>query len=105
MTIYTITSTVRGGGTGARAWVAKITGADEKFGFQREFVKKDRALSRSGKSGAVHFHINEPGIYEYRGVQLPRGEARIGALSAGFLRVTSDGVEEITKSDAEAATV
>lgn len=101
--IETITSHVRGGGCGAAAWVARITGPDPKFGLAREFIQKDSHLSRSGKSGYIDFHITEPGIYEMRGVQPQAGDASIGSTLCGFIRVTEDGVETITKSEARAA--
>lgn len=97
--LHTITSHVRGGGSGGSAWVAKITGLHPDYVFEREFVRSEDALSRSGRSGQIHFPIAEPGVYEYRGVQYEAGEATIGELDRGFLRVTRDGVEEIRKDE------
>jgi hypothetical protein len=58
---------VRGGGLGSDAWVARITGPHEKFGFEREFVEADRDLSHSGKSGMITWDLdNREGVYEYR---------------------------------------
>lgn len=100
MTITTITSTVRGGGSGRNAWVARITGTSDKYGFDREFVAKDGNLSGSAKSGYIDFNIDEPGIYEVRGVQLPKGEASIGDLWNGFISVAENGdVAKIDKSE------
>jgi hypothetical protein len=96
--LHIITSTVRGGGVGGRAWVAKLTGHDEKWGFVREFVRKQSHTSKSGRSGSIDFPITEPGIYEFRDVQPARGDATIGDLASGFLRVEADGtIAEIDK--------
>lgn len=95
--IAEITSTVRGGGSGARAWVAKIVGPHPKFGFERAFIQADKQVSRSGKSGYIDFPITEPGFYEVRGVQLDKGDATIGQLWDGFIRVTEAGeIENIS---------
>ena len=37
---------VRGGGYGSRAWIARITGTDPKFGLRREFCeRKNRTIA------------------------------------------------------------
>lgn len=98
--LHTIVSTIRGGGSGANAWVAQITGPDPKYGLARAFVKKQSDTSRSGRSGSLHFEITDPGVYEYRNVQLPAAEKSIGNLVSGFVRVdASGGVEELSKQD------
>jgi hypothetical protein len=108
--LHTITSHVRGGGAvGSAAWVAKITGRDEKFGLARKFVRKQDNRSGSGRSGCLHFVIEEPGFYEYRGVGTDESSiasqrrTRAGG-SEGFIRVTETGeVEEVTKDAVIAA--
>jgi len=95
---YTITSNIRGGGTGSAAWVAKITGPHPKFKLDRAFVKGERDTSRSGRSGTVSWHLTEPGIYEYRGVQPAAGEGSIGQLKSGFVEIDADGkAVEVTR--------
>jgi hypothetical protein len=60
---------VRGGGLGANAWVARITGPHTQFGVQREFIDADRDLSSSGRSGTITWCLdNLDGVYEYRSV-------------------------------------
>lgn len=83
-----LTSHVRGGGCGTSAWVARITGTDERFGLAREFVRKQKDLSRSGRSGSIHFEL-EAGVYEYRNVQHASEHASIGKLDRGFVVVTA----------------
>jgi hypothetical protein len=100
MTLTTIRSTIRGGGSGGGAWVAKITGTDPKFGYAREFIRKNPQLSGSGRSGYIDFPIVDPGVYEIRNVQLEKGEASIGNLWSAFIQVTPDGsYEEVNKSN------
>lgn len=58
---------VRGGGIGSSGWLARVTGPNEKYGVEREFVNADkRGLSGSGASGTVTWDIDGDGIYEYR---------------------------------------
>jgi len=61
-----ITMRVRGGGLGANAWVARITGPNDRYGVEREFVDANRDLSQSGKSGNITWEIDQDGVYEYR---------------------------------------
>lgn len=100
----TITSHVRGGGVGGSAWVAKIVGPNDKYGFERQFVRKTKNLSGSGRSGTIQFELAEPGIYEYRDVQHPAGVASIGSLDSGFIELLSDGTtRELSRDEAKAA--
>lgn len=96
--LHTFRSDVRGGGiVGARAWVARITGPDPKYGFQRVFVHKEPRLSGSGRSGHIEFEIYEPGLYEFRGIGSSAAsiasQSHTGGLS-GFIIVHADGVVE-----------
>jgi hypothetical protein len=51
-----------------KPWVAQITGADEKFGLARAFVRADeRDMSRSGRAGDISWSLNEPGLYQIGG--------------------------------------
>lgn len=60
---------VRGGGVGSGAWLARLTGSNAEYGFERTFIERDtRGLSGSGASGTVHWHeLSGDGIYEFRG--------------------------------------
>lgn len=93
---------VRGGGLGARAWVAKLTGTDRRYGFAREFVKKDTSdLSGSGKSGVIRFDVTEPGVYEFRDFCLSTGK---NWSWSGFFRINEDGtVEQLDAAGAKRA--
>lgn len=96
--ILVITNVIRGGGFGRGAWIARILGPDPKFGLKREFLKSNSNLSGSGKSGTIDFPIYEPGFYEVRGVQRPKGEASIGDLWNAFIEVDKSGkFREVTK--------
>jgi hypothetical protein len=51
--------------SGGKTWVAKITGRDPKFTFERQFLPiVDRDISSSGKTGLVSFEITEGNYYE-----------------------------------------
>lgn len=57
---------VRGGGLGSGAWIARITGTDPKYGLAREFVDKDESgLSRSRQSGSVGWKLPGDGVYSF----------------------------------------
>ena len=50
-------------------YIAKLNGLDEKYGFNREFIKNvEKKTSRSGKHGDVWYDISilKDGIYEIR---------------------------------------
>lgn len=96
-----IASNIRGGGTGNYgAWVAKITGTGGQYGLEREFVKKDTSgVSGSGRSGYIGFHVDEPGVYEYR--KLGSDQVNSKTEVSGFLHVQPDGhIHDISKDEA-----
>lgn len=99
--LHKMRSEIRGGGCGRRAWVAKILGPDDTYGLERVFIEREANVSRSGKSGSLHWELTEPGLYEYRDHQLGKGEAPIGELRSGFLLVTADGVEDLSEERAK----
>jgi len=93
-----IRSHVRGGGYGRSAWVAKINGLCEQWGFEREFLDYEDGTSGSGKSGVLIWEITEPGIYQIAKLQKPKGEAAIGRLYDAFVLINEDGeMRELTK--------
>ena len=95
---------VRGGGCGARAWIARITGLHPKFVFERDFVERHDNLSNSGRSGTMWWRLPEPGYYEYRGLQYDADAARIGQLDNCYVEVGEDGVVYVaTKAEILAA--
>lgn len=59
---------VRGGGIGSDAWLARITGPNEQYGIEREFVDRNtNGLSGTGGSGTIRWdELPGDGIYEYR---------------------------------------
>lgn len=89
---------IRGGGIGARAYVAKLSApsADSRYEFEREFMDADRSdVSRSGRSGGITWELDGEGIYEF---------ARFAASSrypvSGYVRVLPGGlVEKIGKRE------
>lgn len=95
-------SNIRSGGHGNYgAWIARITGVGGEFGFDREFVVKEKdSISGSGKSGHIGFVIDEAGVYEYRncGTSKRNGRAEV----SGFIMVGFGGTaKEITKDRVE----
>jgi len=83
-------TTVRGGGNGNSAWVAKIVGLDPKWGLAREFCERHEYLSGSRASGSISFDVDEPGIYEFRGFCVM--STRNWEWS-GFIELLADGSE------------
>lgn len=55
-----ISSQVRGGGIGRRAYAAIITGPHPKFHLDREFLDADRQLSGSGRSSVITWETDAP---------------------------------------------
>src|SRR5690606_23506472 len=92
---------VRGGGFGRTAWIARITGRNPQYGFQREFCRKDTSgLSRSGRSGTIKFHVTTPGIYEFRDFCV--GSTLRNWNWSGFILLREDGTsEELTREQVE----
>lgn len=89
---------VRGGGFGAGAWLAQIIATDPKFGFAREFIRKNTSdLSGSGKSGTISWEIENSGIYEWRGFCV--GSTPRNWESSGFCKITDEGIEELSKKE------
>jgi len=92
---------IRGGGYGANAWIAKITSTDPKFGFKREFCRKNKSgMSGSGRSGIISFEMQGAGIYEFRNFCV--GSTARNHEWSGFVLINDDGtVHEISKSRAQ----
>lgn len=65
------------------AWVAYLDGEHEKFGVGRLFLPR-KPVDRPGHTC---FHLNRPGVYEYRNFRAKKGNP----MSHGFLRVAEDG--------------
>lgn len=86
-----IAGCIRGGSSGSHAWVARITGRDNRYGLARAFIRADGHISRSGRSGSFAWTLPAPGFYEIRDVQHDAGSASIGRLDSGFIRVAADG--------------
>ncbi|HUX17115.1 MAG TPA: hypothetical protein VMW52_11630 [Phycisphaerae bacterium] len=88
--LATITCTVRGGGLGAGAWVALISGTDPTYHLARRFVRGEDHRSRSHRSGQIHFHLQEPGIYEVRRM-MDHSRSIAQGEWGGFFRLEADG--------------
>lgn len=90
---------VRSGGAGYGAWIARLTGLDEVYGFERKFCRRDESgLSNSGNSGMVQFQVNEPGIYEFRDFCI--GTSPRTGLWSGFVQIFPEGeLIELTKKE------
>lgn len=101
MTTITLGKTytdVRGGGYGASAWIAQITGTDPKFGLKREFCQKSKNLSGSGRSGTISFDVTKPGVYEFRGFCV--GSTARNWEWSGYIELRADAEpRELSKSD------
>ena len=71
-----------------RQWVARITGLDDKYKFNREFIQPQRDYSRAnsaGSRGIYEYFFLSPGVYE---VSEPLSWKRTDRY---FVRATSDG--------------
>lgn len=101
--LHRIEGAIRGGGSGGRAWVARIVGPHPTYKLEREFVEAGGQVSRSGRSGTLRWDLKDEGIYELRGVQYESDRASIGTLDSGFIRIDAQGVTRITKDEAVAA--
>lgn len=90
-------SYVRDGGRfGKDFFVARITGSDPDYRFAKEFLPREKNLSRSEMSGKITVRITVPGLYQIGRQQLPQGEATVGKLRNCFLVVRKSGeIEEI----------
>jgi hypothetical protein len=78
-----------------KTWLALVTGVDQKFGFQRDFVGTiDKHLSGSGKTGTYIYAV-EDGIYESN-----EGRKRYGRR---YWRVQGGTVTAIDRDEALAA--
>ncbi len=94
ITEETLSMCVRGGGLGLSAWVAKISGEDEKFGFKREFCKKNKNLSNSEKSGIIEFELSGAGLYEFRNVCYNSSRT-----FSGFFLISEDEIKEVSRNE------
>lgn len=88
---------IRGGGYGRSAWIARITGLDEKYGLARSFCRKHPHLSSSGRSGTIGFDVTEPGLYEFRGFCV--GSTPTNWEWSGFCEVTTAGMVQLSRDD------
>ena len=82
---------------GGRTWIARITGKDPKFGFNREFVRKhDVSVARSNVYRRLEFYLEteEGAVYEYRDLN---GSARGG--ESGFWIVRGGELHQISRQE------
>jgi len=78
ITPHGATMRVRGGGIGARATLARITGTDRRYRFAREFCTATRTLSRSGRSGTITWDLLGRGVYAYTNWCISSSQSRTG---------------------------
>lgn len=72
-----------------KEYLAKLTGPDEKFTFQRQFVSAaERNWSRSGKGGTTVFETSDPGVYE---IQEPSTGCYGGVNARRYFQLTETG--------------
>jgi hypothetical protein len=93
MPVLIITSHVGrlGLGAGGRAW--RITGPSNVHPpFASERCRKEEHTSKGRKSGHIDIYLEEPGVYELRGVA---GFNARGEAFSGFIRLAADGSYEI----------
>ena len=100
ITATTAQTRIRGGGYGATAWLARITGADPTYGLARQFVRADKSsMSGSGRSGVIAWDVPGPGVYEWRAFCV--GSTGKNWRSSGFCVIAPDGaVTEIERDEA-----
>ena len=78
---------VRGGGLGAGAWLAQITGTDPKWRVARDFcARNEDGVSASRKSGVITWEVPGPGLYQYKGFCVSSTRER-----SGYVLITDDG--------------
>lgn len=82
-----------------RTWVARITGADERFGLKREFVRpqmKDYSDANStGSRGVYAYYALSDGIYEINSRETWKRSRRY------FVRVSNTEITEITREEVD----
>lgn len=78
-----------------KTWLALISGVDQRFGFDREFINPiEKSTSRSGMTGTATYMVGN-GIYESN-----EGRRRYGRR---YWRVADGVVTEIGRDDVVAA--
>jgi hypothetical protein len=85
-----IDTRVRGGGIGASAWCARLLGTG--YG-KRTFVRPEKALSGSGRSGRVSWTLDADGIYVVHGhaVSSSRSGRAYLTVSDGAISIVPKG--------------
>lgn len=79
-----------------RAWIARLTGTDDRYGFAREFVHGHRDYlhaNSTGSRGVFIYYALEPGLYEVNEPISFRKDRRY------FLRCHMGQSEEISRED------
>ena len=76
-----------------RIWVARVTGADGRYGLAREFLRPRKDHVEEGSGVAYHYELR-PGVYEVNERVTWRVNRRY------FVRSVAGRVEEISAADA-----
>lgn len=82
----------------SRAWCARITGFDSKYGYRREFLQPNVSYQRAnsiGSRGVMAYYNLDDGVYE---VSDP---VSWGRTDRYFLKVTDSESRRILKSEVE----
>lgn len=79
-----------------RPWAARVLGPDEKYGFQREFIRGPRDYTytdKVGERGIYEYFYLDPGLYEINEPQA------LGQSRRYFARVTDNSLVEISREE------
>lgn len=82
---------------GGRAWIAKLTGLDSKYGFAREFARKCDITS--AKTNVYRKHEHTLAVADGDLLQWTEQQSS-GRKEGGYLQVVGNGTREISQSDA-----
>ena len=77
----------------SKPWVARLTGTDPQWGFQREFMNGIADFSRANRPktrGVYYLFTLPPGVYEVKG-----GSSWKSAGDRKFILVTGDASQKI----------
>lgn len=95
------------GGVGFGAWLARIVGTDDKYGFKRVFEDSDRSrVSKSGMRGTIRIPFaSGDGLFQYGKISKRNNVSDRRSITSGFVirangavwRVSEKVTEKIAK--------
>lgn len=80
---------------GYKPWAARITGTNPTHHYTRDFLRAERKMSSSGKSGNVTFTITEPGVYQIGGTKGENNFLMLRILNSGAEKLLVVGEERV----------